>query len=66
MCDKNVLVRGHFVEEWYVLPLWVLRIEVGSSGLCSKQLYPMVVPRSIFKKNFFHLCRPLPKNYKQY
>lgn len=41
------------MEQGYVLPLWVLRIEVGSSGLCSKQLYPMVVPRSIFKKIFF-------------
>lgn len=41
------------MEEGYVLPLWVLGIKVGSSGLCSKQLYPMVVPRSIFKKIFF-------------
>lgn len=43
------------MEQGYVLPLWVLRIEVGSSGLCSKQLYPMVAPRSIFKKIFFFI-----------
>lgn len=50
--QRNALVyrsRGQLVEMGWVLPLWVLKNELGSSGLFGKRFIQWWAPRKVFK-----------------